>query len=222
MTLLLVCALVLQTCGAACSESCSPCVQSCGPVLAITGSGIAVTSVKATEYKIVLYADVFDEDESAARVQAEALRKEVIKAAKSLGAKEEDVALTNLNSMEPVEDDPYFRIEQDIQVSLKNVKDINKAKEMFILIDGVQIGSATPLVSSTSDYAPAVAKARKDAVAAAKDEARALADEIGVTLGEPVYVTENVTYPVYEGYETGEEPNITVLVTIHYEMINKK
>lgn len=223
MTLLLVCALVLQTCGATCNNLCSPdAIVSCKPILAVTGSGYATTSVKATEYKIILYADTFDEDEAIAREKAEKMRKEVVKAAKSLGAKEADVALTNLNSMEPIEDDPYFRIEQDIQVSLKNVKDINKAKEMFLLIDGVQIGSATPVISGTSDYGPAVGKARKDAVAAAKEEAKALATEIGVMLGELVYVTEDITYPVYDGYETAEEATVTVLVTIHYEMIYKK
>lgn len=192
------------------------------PVLSVTGTGTAITSVKATEYKIILYADTYSEVEEEARENAEEMRKEIIKKTKKLGGKENDVVLTNLNTLEPIEGDPYFRVEQDIQIVLKNVSDINKAKEKYLLLSGVQIGSVTPVISEKSDYAPSIEKARKDAIKNAKEEAKALAAETGVILGEPIYISENILYPTFTGAETAEESEITVSVTICYEMIYMK
>jgi uncharacterized protein YggE len=192
------------------------------PCLSVNAVGKASISAKASEYTLILYADVFSEQEEDARKSAEEMREEIIKVTKSAGGKADDVVLTNINTLEPIEDDPYYRIEQDIQVSLKNVKDINKAKEKYLLIDGVQIGSVTPVIGEVSDYAPAIAQARTSAVKNAKEEARALASEVGVVLGEPLYITEQILYPTYTGYETAEDADITVSVTIYYSITLKK
>lgn len=192
------------------------------PALSVTGQGRASISVKTSEYNIILYADTYAEDEKESREVAESMRKAIIKATKELGGKEKDVILTNLNTLEPIEEDLYFRVEQDIQIWLKNVKDINKTKEKYLLIDGVQIGSVIPVIGETSDYAPAIVKARKDAIKNAKLEAKALASEMDVLLGEPIYITEDIIYPTYTGYEASNESEITVSVTIFYGMIYKK
>ncbi len=220
MLSLLILSLVAQT-GAGIYNT-GPAISIDKPVLSITSQGRASISVKATEYKIILYADSYAEEENEAKENAESMRKAIVKATKKIGGKEKDVVLTNLNSLEPIEGDPYYRVEQDIQIWLKKVKDINKIKETYLLIEGVQIGSATPVISETSDYTPAIIKARKDAVGNAKQEAEALASEMRVVLGEPIYITENIVYPTYTGYETSEESHITVSVTIYYEMIRQK
>ncbi len=192
------------------------------PALSVTGQGKALISVKATEYKIILYADTYAENAKESREAAESMRKAIIKATKELGGKEKDVVLTNLDTLEPIEEDPYFRVEQDVQIWLKNVKDINKTKEKYLLIEDVQIGSVIPVIGETSDYAPAIVKARKDAIKNAKLEAKALASEMDVLLGEPIYITEDIVYPTYTGYETSNESEITVSVTIFYGMVYKK
>jgi len=191
------------------------------PVLSVTGQGKALISVKSTEYKIVLYADVSAEEEDKTRETAELMREAIKAVVREMGGEEKDVILINLNTLQPIEGDPYYRVEQDIQVWLKNVEDINKAKEKFML-SGIQIGSITPIISEASDYTPAIEKARKDAIKNAKDEASALAQAVGVMLGEPIYITENIVYPTYTGYETSGESEITVSVAIYYALIYKK
>jgi len=216
MTLLIIATLVAQTCGGVCSQTLDK------PVLSVTGQGTAVSDVKAADYTIILYADVYDEKEINARNKADAVKKEITKTAKKLGATDEDIVLTNLNTLEPIEGDPYYRIEQDIQIFLANIDDIDKAKEQFLLISGTSIGSVTPIISESADYSPAVREARAKAVDNAKSEAKALAEAIGVLLGEPLYVSEDIVYPTFTGYETYEETQVTVYVTMIYEMIYKK
>jgi uncharacterized protein YggE len=191
-------------------------------VLSVTGQGMASMATQATKYEIVLYADAYAEEETEAKEMAEAMKKEIIKVVKKLGGKEDDVVLTNINTLEPIEEDPSYGIEQDIQVWLHKVKNIDKVKEQFLLIDGVSIGSLIPLIGETADYGPAIKKARKEAVKNAKEQAQALASEMGVVLGELLYVAEDITYPTYTGYETSSDSEITVSVTIYYEMLYKK
>jgi uncharacterized protein YggE len=220
MALLLILSLLAQT-GAGISPT-TPIFTINRPILSVTSQGSASTSVKATEYKLILYADTHAEGEDEAREAAESMRKDIVKTVKELGGKEKDVIMTNLNTLEPIEGDPYYRVEQDIQVWLKKVKDISKVKEKFLLLEDVQIGSATPVISETAEFEPAIKKARKDAIKNAKKEAKALAKETGVLLGEPVYITENITYPTYTGYESAEESQIVVTVTIYFEMTYRK
>lgn len=216
MTLLIIATLIAQTCGGVCYQNVDK------PVLSVTGQGLAVSNVKAADYTIIIYADAYDEKENGARNKADVMKKEITKAAKQLGAKEEDIILTNLNTLEPIEGDPYFRIEQDIQIFLANIDDIDKAKEHFLLIDNTSIGSVIPIISESADYGPAVSEAREKAVHNAKAEAKALANAVGVILGEPLYVLEDIVYPTFTEYETYEEANVTVYVTISYEMIYKQ
>jgi uncharacterized protein YggE len=192
------------------------------PVLSVTGMGSVPTAVKATQYKIILYADTYAEKQEEASGTAESMRNSIIKATKELGGTEKDVTLTNLNTLEPVEGDLYHRVEQDIQILLKMVKDIGKVKEKFLLIKDVQIGSVTPIVGEEADYSPAVKKARIKAIKNAKQEAQDLASEVGVLLGEPIYISETIIYPTFTGYETAEEAQVSVSVTMYYVMIYKK
>ncbi len=220
MSLLLMLLLIAQTNPAL--HNTAPNIIFDRPILSVTSQGKALISVKATEYKIVLYADTHAEDEEGARESAESMREAIIRVTKELGGKEKDVVLTNINTLQPIEGDPYYRVEQDIQIWLKKIKNINKAKEKFLLIEGIQIGSITPVITEMSEYTPAIVKARKDAIKNAKDEAHALASEMGVLLGEPVYITENIIYPTYTGYGMSEESEIIVSVTIYYGIIYKK
>jgi len=192
------------------------------PMLSVTSKGTASISVRAQEYKIVLYADAFAEDEAKAQESAESMRQAIIDVAEEFGGTEKDVVLISSNTLQPIERDLYHRVEQDIQVWLKKIDDINTAKETFLLIDGVQIGSITPIISEASEYKPAIMRARKDAIRNATEQAQALASEMNVVLGEPIYVTEDITYPTYSGYEVSGVSEISVSVTIYYAMIYKK
>ncbi len=220
MVLLLILSLIAQA-GASLYGT-APNISIDRPMLSVSGKGKAVIEVQATEYKIILYADSHAEVEGEARESAESMREKIIEVAKELGGKEDDVVITNFNVLPPSDGDQYYRVEQDIQIWLRRIKDINKAKEKFLLIEGIQIGSLTPIISQASEYAPAIAKARKDAVKNARKEAQALASEIDVLLGEPIYVTENIEYPTYTGYEASGESEIIVSVSIFYQMTYKK
>lgn len=192
------------------------------PALLVIGQGNATLGVQATEYKIILYADTHAEEEKEALRASEEMREEIINVTKKIGGKKKDVVLTSRNTLDPIEDDPYFRVEQDIQIWLKSVKDINKVKETYLLIDGVQIGSATPMIDESTDYSPAIKKARVDALKNAKREAKELAAEMEVLLGDPIFISENIVYPTYTGYETSEEAEIIVSITIYYGIVYKK
>ncbi|UCG93047.1 MAG: SIMPL domain-containing protein [candidate division WOR-3 bacterium] len=218
MSLLLMLSLVAQ---AATGLSTLPSITIDKPTISVSAQGKALISVKSTEYKIVLYADISAETENKAREQAELMREAIKAVVREMGGQEKDVVLINLNTLQPIEEDPYYRVEQDIQVWLKNVDDINIAKEKFMLT-GIQIGSITPLINEVSDYTPAIEKARSDAVKNAQEEANALANAAGVKLGEPIYITESILYPTYTGYETSGESVITVTVIIFYNMIYRK
>ncbi|MBN2621167.1 SIMPL domain-containing protein [candidate division WOR-3 bacterium] len=215
MTLLLLTTLIAQTCGG-CTQTFDK------PVLSVVGQGVAASDVKTSDYTVILYADVYHEKESEARNKADMMKSEITKVAKKYGAKEADVVLTNLNSLEPIEGDPYYRIEQDIQITLTNIDHIDQVKEQFLLIEGASIGSVTPIISGSADYSPAVKEARLEAVAQARTEAKDLADAVGVLLGELLYVSEDVVYPSYTGYETYEQTDVTVGVTMVYEILYKK
>ena len=191
------------------------------PVIAVTGQGTSATAVTTAEYEITLYADTTAETESEAKNLAEVMRKDVINAVKELGGKEKDVVLTNISTVPPIETDPYYRVNQDLQVTLRNVKDINKVKEKFLLIGRIQIGTVTPIVKDKLSYEPAIEEARTSAIENAKKEANSLAAGMNVILGEPVYITESITYPYYAGYEAGDN-GLLVSVTVWYEMIYKR
>jgi len=188
-------------------------------VLLVTGEAKSLIAITASEYQIMLYADVSAEDENGAKAQADSLKDIVIKTVKQLGGKEKDIVVTNFNVLEPYEDDPLYRIEQDIQITMKKVKDINKIKEPFLLLEGVQVNSVTPLVTDTQDYSKAIISARKEAIKNARTQAQDLALEIGVSIGRPVYIAENVLYP-----EVGitADPRITVSITIYYEIVSEE
>jgi uncharacterized protein YggE len=220
MVMLLVLLLIAQT-GASVYEN-TPSITFDRPILSVSCQGKASIAVQATEYRLILYADSHAEDTNEARKSADLIREKIIQATKELGGKADDVVITNLNVLPPIAGDQYYRVEQDIQIWFKGITDINKAKEKFLLIEGIQIGSLTPIISEASEYTPAIAKARKDAVKNAREEAQALAAEIGVSLGEPFYVHENIEYPTYAGYEASGESEIIVSVTIYYQMIYKK
>jgi uncharacterized protein YggE len=192
------------------------------PVLSVTGQGTASADIQTSEYDIILYADTYSEDEDETIEKAEEMRKEIISVTKKIGGKEKDVVLTNRNTLEPIEGDPYFRVEQDIQIKLKKVKDINKIKETYLLIEGVQIGSVTPIMDKDADYGPALKNARSTAIKNAKQEAVDLAAEIGVLLGDPVFIAEDIVYPTYSGYETSEQTEVVVYITIYFSMTPKK
>ena len=192
------------------------------PVIQVTGTGIVPIEDQATAYDIILYADSYDEDKKAARDKAEDMKEEILNRTKMLGGTAKDITLINLNTLDPIEDDPYYRVEQDIQLLLQEVKDINKAKEQYLMIDGVQIGSVTPVMGEMEDNAPAIARARHVAVKNAKDAATALAMEMNVVLGEPVYIAEQIAYPAPGAYESMSAGVITVAVTVCFRMIEKK
>ncbi|MGB3341925.1 MAG: SIMPL domain-containing protein [bacterium] len=220
MSILLILSLIAQCGSGVCTSN--PGITISTPALSVTGQGSAVLGVQATEYKIILYADAYASEENKALDTSEKIREEIIDATKKIGGKKKDVVLTSRNTMEPIEGDPYYRVEQDIQISLKDVKDINKIKETYLLIDGVQVGSCTPVISRTANYNPAIKKARANALKNAKEEAQALAADMEVMLGEPIFISENITYPTYAGYETSEEAEIIVSVVIYYAMTYKK
>jgi uncharacterized protein YggE len=196
------------------------------PVICVSGQGISATRFTTSEYQITLYADTAASTEVEAKAIAEAMRKDIIKAVKEMGGKEGDVVLSNISTVPPYETDPLYRVNQDLYVTLRNVKDINKVREKFLLTTTAQIGSVMPVAEEKTDYGPAVAEARTAAMKNARDEAGALAQAANVILGEPLYISEQITYPYYynsSGYDDyggsyGTDSTVTVQVTVYYLM----
>ncbi|HEX7319366.1 MAG TPA: SIMPL domain-containing protein [bacterium] len=200
------------------------------PVISVSGQGTSTTTFTTSEYQITLYADTAAGTEAEAKALAETMRQDIIKAVKEMGGKESDVVLSNINNVPPYETDPLYRINQDLYVTLRNVKDINKVREKFLLTTTAQIGSVMPVAEGKIDYGPAVAEARTAAMKNARDEASSLAQAANVILGEPLYISEQITYPYYYnsseygdyGGSYGTDSTVTVQVTVYYLMIYKK
>ncbi len=192
------------------------------PVIAVTVDGYAESGFESKDYEIILYADADDKVEKAAKKEAEEMYKEIKMTVVKMGGKEKDAAITNSNSYDPIEGDPYFRIEQDIKVMIYNSKDIDEVKSKFLEIDGIQIGSVTPIVPEDADYSVAIGIARKEAAGKAREEANELAKAFNVMIGEPVFITENIVYPGYDMYSDVTSEKLSVKLTVYYEMIYKK
>src|SRR4030042_848850 len=192
------------------------------PVISVTVDGYAESMFETNNYEIILYADVDDKVEKNAKKEAEDLKTAIKKAIKTMGGKENDATITNSNTYDPIEGDPYFRIEQDIKVMINNAKDIEEIKSKFLEIDGVQIGSVTPIVPEDIDYTEALKMSREDAVSKASEESMALAKAFKVMVGEPVFITESILYPNFDEYSTTTSGKLVVKMTVYYEMIYKK
>jgi uncharacterized protein YggE len=200
------------------------------PVICVTGQGTSATTFTTSEYEITLYADTAAGTEAEVKALAELMRKDIIKAVKELGGKESDVVLSNIRTVPPYETDPLYRVNQDLHITLRNVKDINKAREKFLLTTAARVGSIMPVAEEKIDYGPAVAEARLAAVKNAHDEAMGLAESANVTLGEPLYISEQITYPYsYDnsgygdyGGAYGTDSAVTVQVTVYYLMTYRK
>lgn len=192
------------------------------PTIAVTVDGYAESMIEAAEYEIILYADVDDKVEKTVKKEAQDLLAQIKKVVKSIGGKDSDVIITNSNTYEPIEGDPYYRIEQDVKISVKDVDDIDAIKGKFLEIDGVQIGSAAPIIPKDVDYTETISKARENAVSKAAEEAAALAKAFKVVLGEPLFITESIIYPYYDEYSATDSNRLTVKLTVYYEMIYRK
>ncbi len=192
------------------------------PAIAVTVDGYAESKFETKRYEIILYADVSEKTKNAAQKAGENLLVAIRKAVKALGGKDADVTITSTNTYDPIEGDPYFRIEQDIKVKIHEVGDIENVKSRFTEISGVQIGSVSPIIAENIDYTEAVLTARENAVTKAFEQAAALAGVFNVTVGQPLFVAESIVYPDHGQYAGANAGRLSVKLTVYYEMIYKK
>ncbi len=163
----------------------------------------------------------------------------VLENLKNLGISEKDLKTTNYSvnpnySFEVVQRISGYTVTQNIDLKIKNIENTNKAIDTITgnggnLVGQVQFGFDDKTKAKLED------KARKEAVANAKEKAQSLANAAGVKLGKIINVTEaqdNFPRPVmFDRVKTGieiEEPpptNITpgensvkISVTLTYEI----
>jgi len=160
----------------------------------------------------------------------------VLENLKNLGVSEKDIKTTNYSvnpnySFEGVQKISGYTVTQNIELKIKDIKNTNRLIDAITgnggnLIGQVQFGFDDKTKAKLED------KARKEAVANAKERAQSLANAAGIRLGKIINVTEsqdNFPRPIpFESAKsdiqetpstniTPGENNIKISVTLTYE-----
>lgn len=147
---------------------------------------------------ITLGVDQADADAGKAIDTANTTLTAIVKALTDAGVKEEDIQTTSYNIYPEDKTDPQsgqltgervFHVQLAVTVTIRDI-----AKVGAVIQAGLGAGANTlnSLSFGISDMKSLEAAARKAAVADAADRAKQLADAAGVTLGEPVSISESI------------------------------
>jgi uncharacterized protein YggE len=155
---------------------------------------------------ITLGVDQADADAGKAIDSANTTLTAIVKALTDAGVKEEDIQTTSYNIYPEYKTDPQsgqptgervFHVQLAVTVT---IRDITKVGAVIQAGLGAGANTLNNLSFGIADVKSLEAEARKAAVADAGDRAQQLADAAGVTLGEPVNISEsigNVPIPMF-------------------------
>lgn len=166
-------------------------------VISVSGSG-EVFGAPDVAY-VNLGIDVSDANFSAALEQANTKMAAIVKALVDAGVDEKDIQTVNFSVYPEDKYDPQtgqstgervYHVQSAVNVT---VRDISKTGD--ILQAGLDAGANTVngLTFGILDMKALEAEARKKAVEDARDRAQQLADAFGVTLGDPVVISETIS-----------------------------
>lgn len=176
------------------------------PIRTITVTGSGEVFGKPDVAYITLGVDEADKDASKAIDTANSTLTAIVKALTDAGVKEEDIQTTSYNIYPEDKTDPQtgqptgervFHVNLAVTVT---IRDITKVGAVIQAGLGAGANSINSLSFGINDVKGLEADARKAAVADAADRAKQLADAAGVTLGEPVSISEtigNVPVPMF-------------------------
>lgn len=151
---------------------------------------------------ITLGVDQADADASAAIDSANTTLAAIVSALTDAGVAEEDVQTASYNiypedRVDPASGQPtgnrVYHVNLTVNVTIRDINNVGA-----VITAGLGAGANTihSLNFGIADTKSLEAEARKAAVADALDRAQQLADVTGVTLGEPVMISETFNYPV--------------------------
>lgn len=175
--------------------------------IAVTGSGLVYGKPDIATAQIGVQSR--DSDPAAAVKLTNTKLEAVLAALKALGIEEKDIQTTNLSVYVQSEYDPLTGAQKDTVIYVAEntlnvtVRDLAKAGD--VLGQAVAAGANTVygLSFSVSDPTALTAEARTQAMADAKNRAQQLAQAAGLTLDQPLTITENTSFtpPVYKSYD---------------------
>jgi uncharacterized protein YggE len=122
-----------------------------------------------------------------------------------------------------------YEVSQSIEVTIRNT---DQAGDVLAALGATEVQNISGPNFTVEDADSVKAEAREIAIAEAKEKAKMLAKELGVSLGKVVSFYENQPYPMYDGYGGMErsavaqsapslpvgEQETTVSVSITYEI----
>ncbi len=168
------------------------------PVMEVSAQGEILIQFDKMDYKIEIFADVSAETEKEAIASADEKKDKVMEVLKILGGKKEDLERTYFKTLTPIETDPYYRVEQNLVITLQNVNDINKVKNKLMEISGITVNKVEPVFKEETALDPYIEKAREKAVQNLKKKAKGLSSATGVEIISLFFIRENVQPAYYE------------------------
>lgn len=198
VALLVAVSALLAACGAPAASAQTPAPAAVGSEHVITVSGMGEASGRPDVAYVELGIDVSNEDFSTALDEANSTMDDVRQAMMDQGVPEENLQTTQFNVWVEEVRNPESgalqggRIYHVVNMLRVKVSDIDSTGDVISAGLGAGANTVNGLSFSIDESDQLKAEARVNAVADARDRAQQLADAMGVTLGDPVYVGEGV------------------------------
>lgn len=179
------------------------------PVDTITVSGIGQAFGSPDVAYVEVGVDIVDTDVAAAFSQANQTVAAVIEAVKALGVDPNDLRTTNVSLFTEIRYSPETNAESRVYHATNNVRvtvrDVSKAADVITAAVNAGANNIYGLNFSIADPTSLERDARVAAVENARARAQHLAEIMGVTLGNPIIVTERslVEVPLFRAEAAG-------------------
>lgn len=199
-----------------------------GPSISVTGKGKAVASSTDIVATFTFGASATSESVPSAKDESAKIVNDVLAYLKSQGIDEKDTETQYYNLMPKEEWIPEpcpmgmaycpggryapvgFTVDQTILVKVRNT---DKAGDILSGVAEKNVTSISGLTFTIDEVEKLQDVARADAIADAKERAKAIADELGVELGDVVgmYQSTGGGYPMYESYDAYGAPAVKAI-----------
>ena len=187
----------------------------------ITVTGTGYSSAEPDVARVMFGVNVILTDPAQAVSEAAQLINDSMAAARRMGVAGDEMQTISYSMWTQEEFDDYsyeytgrmeYSITHTIQVDIEDIENVGEVLAAIVTAGANQINSVTFIVDDTSDMKE---DARRNAVQDAIQKAEVIADELGIELGEPTYVSEyDYGYDPYTYYD----PNLNYGGGLNYSV----
>lgn len=177
-----------------------------------TGEAAAIPDVARISFSVTENAGTVAEAQESATAKTDS----ALSAVEELGVEEKDIRTVSYNVYPqyeyqncyatycpPTTSSPRiigYEVSQSIEIT---IRDTAKAGDVLSALGATEVQNISGPNFTVDDADSVKAEAREIAIAEAKEKAKKLAKELGVSLGKVVSFYENQPYPYYDGYGYG-------------------